>query len=505
MSHTSAPIERGQARYSGGMKRTIARALGLAVLVVIAVGCHSGAASPVVDAGPNLGASSPPPDAPPPGQTLVAFPGAEGFGATTKGGRDGAVCVVTTLAKSGPGSLAGCLEQRGPRTVVFRVSGIIDGPLEIKHGELTIAGQTAPGGITIKGGLVCDNVYDPNDCNEVIVRHVRLRRGAPDAMRIGGAHHVILDHVSLANAEDENLEISRSRDVTVSYAMIAEPLGEHYRYGGILINYSKDTLPLDRISIHHSAFSGVAGRLPEVSCEENDDGPGKSACGGRTLAIDVINNVYQDVHDPIWYNRCTGTNEGNDCAPSSRDFLLELNLIGNVMVRRSSADPDLPFVDSGLHRTGQNKLYLADNWLGRGASSLVPVTLPVAGASAPFAHPQITVVAASSLVTTLAKTVGAFPRDAMDTRLVGYLTHSVDARPAAWADERGVDRGDGLTPLASAPAPVDSDDDGMPDDWEKAHGLDPQAFSANARLATDAPSGYTALERYLAELADRLH
>ncbi len=87
-----------------------------------------------------------------------AFPGAEGFGAATRGGRGGRGCHVKTLAHAGDGSLQACLDASGPRIVVFDVSGVIEGPLEVKHGRLTIAGQTAPGGITVKGGLVCDNV-----------------------------------------------------------------------------------------------------------------------------------------------------------------------------------------------------------------------------------------------------------------------------------------------------------------------------------------------------------
>jgi len=300
-----------------------------------------------------------------PSTGVVAFPGAEGFGAHAIGGRGGAICRVTTLAKAGAGSLQACFDATGRRTVVFDVSGVIEGPLEIKHGQLTIAGQTSPSGVVIKGGVVCDNVYDPNDCNDLIVRHVRFRGGNPDSFRIGGAHDVILDHCSFASAEDENIEITRSKNVTVQYAMIAEPKGEHYKWGGVLLNYSKDVMPLDAITIHHSVWSGVAGRLPELSCEENGDGPGKTNCAGRILSIELANNVLWDASDPIWFNRCTGTNEGNDCPPSAKNFGVRLNLVGNVFARRSSADAELPFIEPAVFASPEPDLHARQRALPR--------------------------------------------------------------------------------------------------------------------------------------------
>jgi hypothetical protein len=251
---------------------------------------------------------------------LPAFPGAEGFGARTTGGRGGQACLVSHLGRAGAGSLQACLDIRGPRIVVFEVSGVIEGPLEIKHGHLTIAGQTSPGGITIRGGLICDNVYDPNDCNNVILRHLRLRAGAPDSLRLGGVRDAIVDHCSFASANDENLEITRSSSITIQHSVIAEPQGDHYRWGGVLVNYSKNVMPLDRITIHHTVWNGVAGRLPEISCEENADGPGVSNCAGHTLNIELSNNVLWDVSDPIWFNHCTGNNEGNDCPQAPKTF-----------------------------------------------------------------------------------------------------------------------------------------------------------------------------------------
>lgn len=420
----------------------------------------------------------------------AAFPGAEGHGAAATGGRGGAVCVVTTLAKTGRGTLAACLAQRGPRVVVFRVSGVIEGPFELTHGDLTIAGQTSPGGITIKGGLVCDNVYDRNTCANVIIRHIRFRGGAPDSLRLGGTHDVIVDHASFATAEDENVEITRSQRITIQHSIIAEPRGDHFKYGGVLINYSKDVMPLGDISIHHTVWNGVAGRLPEISCEENDDGPGRSNCAGRTLRIDLVDNVMWDVIDPIWFNRCTGTNEGNDCAVARSNVTLDLALVGNVMARRSSGDDEAPMLEPHAFE-GASRVFAKDNVLVFGTrTTAVPDAGTRTGSGITRVRDVLAVVAAKS---------GAFPRDAMDARLAGYLAKPIDARPAAWRDERGVDMRDAFPRAASTAAPRDTDNDGMPDAWETAHGGNPRV--ADAARACGA---YTAIECYVNDLADQL-
>ena len=446
-------------------------------------------------------AASPAPASPKTGG-LPAFPGAEGFGAATRGGRGGPACHVKSLAHDGAGSLQACLDAKGPRIVVFDVSGVIEGPVEVKHGQLTIAGQTSPGGITIKGGMVCDNVYDPNDCNDVVVRHVRLRAGAPDSLRLGGAHDVIVDHCSLASAEDENLEITRSRNVTIQNAIVAEPRGDHYQWGGVLINYSTDVMPLDRITIHHTVWNGVAGRLPEMSCEENADGPGKSNCAGHVLSIELANNVLWDASDPIWLNHCTGNNQGNECPVTDKTFAVAMNLVGNVMARRATADTDAPLAEPSLYTHRGGSVHSTDNMLAHGTSTRT-ANGPAAKASPRHPFPRVTYTPSGALVATLAKTAGAWPRDRMDERLATYLTRPVDARPASWRNGAGVDHGDALVPIATTVAPADRDGDGMPDVWEKNHGLDPDvADGAAVGRAAGCVAGYSALECYVNEVAD---
>lgn len=440
-------------------------------------------------------------------QAVPAFPGAEGFGATATGGRGGGVCVVSTLAASGAGSLGQCLQTRGARFVVFRVSGVIPGPLNITQGNLTIAGQTSPGGVIVRGGLRCDNVYDPNDCRNVILRHLRLRGGDDDTLRLSGAQRVIADHLSFAQARDELVEISRAQDITLQHSVIAEPIGDHYLYGGVLINYSKDRFPLANISLHHNVWNGVHGRLPEISCEENGDGPGATNCAGRRLRIDVSHNVMFDVGDPVYYNRCVGTNEGNDCAASARNFLLDLNFVGNLMFRRRTFN-DRPMFVNEVSRNTANALFYTDNQLSwQGRTVTAALALPSRGARLDM--PAVTITPSAMLVPMLQQSAGAFPRDEMDRRLAGYLSAAVDSRPAAWSGGSGVDRGDAFRAAAAPAAPADSDGDGMPDEWERAHGLRPDCPGASlgtlaANPANGVPgcaAGYTDLECYLNELS----
>jgi pectate lyase len=154
---------------------------------------------------------------------LPAFPGAEGFGAVATGGRGGRVIKVTTLQANGPGSLQEALDAPGPRTIVFAVSGVIDGTIRIPHGDVTIAGQTAPGaGITIHGQLFLYRSYG-DGADNVIIRHVRIRPPRPtgniaqfDAIQGGlNTSKLIMDHVSVCGGADETVDLYTSDQVTV--------------------------------------------------------------------------------------------------------------------------------------------------------------------------------------------------------------------------------------------------------------------------------------------------
>lgn len=143
---------------------------------------------------------------------IPAFPGAEGGGAYSFGGRGGKIITVTSLADSGPGSLRDACEQGGARIIVFNVAGIIHlkSPLIIRAPYITIAGQTAPGdGVCIAGETIWANTHD------VVVRHMRFRRGETWVGRrddsFGGnpVGNIMIDHCSTSWGLDENISFYR--------------------------------------------------------------------------------------------------------------------------------------------------------------------------------------------------------------------------------------------------------------------------------------------------------
>jgi hypothetical protein len=407
---------------------------------------------------------------------LPAFPGAEGFGARTPGGRGGRVIKVTNLARRGPGSLQAAVSARGPRIVVFDVSGVIPGNVTIEHGRISVLGQTAPGaGITIAGSLSTRyNAREP--INDVVVRFLRVRppdaRGAGgDAIQFSQNERVILDHVSCSWACDETVDIYSARDVTVQWCTIEEsvvrghPEGRH-NYG--LISGPRG----ERVSIHHTLFVHHARRCPAIA-----NGP-----------ADIRNNVVYNFRDGL-------SHEGHP--PNDRGF----NLIANYY-KRGPSDPKIfPFCFRGTV-----SYYLRDNYIhGIGLvqdpwaeADKLPGFRYYAkhGRKAPeefSVAPVITHEPEKAYELVLAR-AGCFPRDTVTKRVI----RETRAGTGSWGRPGGEDLMEGLTP---ADPPDDGDGDGMPDEWEKAHGLDPKD---GADHVTRMPSGYTAVEEYANERAQRL-
>ena len=169
-----------------------------------------------------------------PAAPRLAFPGAEGAGAHAAGGRGGRVIRVTNLDDSGPGSLRAAIEAEGPRILIFDVGGTIRlaTPLVIRNPNITVAGQTAPGG----GITVRDHVFEIA-ADDVVVRFIRARLGdesrvESDAFTISRGRRIIVDHVSAGWSIDETLSAGSDyekpeddlRDVTVQWSIISESL-----------------------------------------------------------------------------------------------------------------------------------------------------------------------------------------------------------------------------------------------------------------------------------------
>jgi len=446
------------------------------------------------------------------GFSQPAFPGAEGFGATASGGRGGRVIYVTNLQTSGPGSLADALNQSGPRYILFRVSGVIPGTISVPagNGDFTIAGQTSPGGITVRGFEMYHDTK-PSVSN-IIIRHLRSRIGdlmihptphwtGGDGITIGGVHNAIFDHCSFAHAVDEAVDISRSSRLTIQHCMLAETLGWHAFLGGMLINYSDAQSRLDNLSIHHNIWNRIGGRMPEISCET-------PFCNGKTIHLELSNNLFWDPQIELWYEGVTGFN-GN--------FYIEMNAVNNMSIAR-------PAYGNGMfHRDlldfTQNRLFFEGNEL-----NLYPqyrdyelfyccndfpdghpnTDLGTAVRSqSRFPFPAITLHTAQELPTYLAARVGAFPRDAMDDRLTGYVLFNTMINVPV--SEAAAD--DAFVLNQPGPVPADADLDGMPDYWEALQGTsisvqDHNGLQLSQRIT--GVEGYTNLECYLNCLSDAL-
>jgi pectate lyase len=224
--------------------------------------------------------------APPTSGPVAAFPGAEGAGAQSVGGRGGKVIAVTNLNDTGAGSLRACAEGSGPRTCVFRVAGTITlaSTITVTSGNLTIAGQTAPGkGITLKSNGGFNYYLFANDAPNVVVRYVRFRNGAGavagdnrgNVVARGGANAVIFDHISTSWGNDEEFDIYSnsatrpSGNVTLSWSLLAEPLGYHPT--GVAVgageNPSSYADAINNVDFHHNLWHSVDHRAPIISAK----------------------------------------------------------------------------------------------------------------------------------------------------------------------------------------------------------------------------------------------
>jgi hypothetical protein len=412
--------------------------------------------------------------------TLPAFPGAEGFGSHAVGGRGGKVLQVTNLSdyRPGkepaiPGSLRWACAAAGPRTVVFRVSGTIalKQTLTISEPYLTLAGQTAPGdGICLRDEELRITTHD------VIIRHLRVRPGVDrtvkqlDGIGVGnGARDVIIDHCSVSWASDEGLTCNGAVDrVTVQWCLIAEGLGRH-GYGSIIgsINGS--------LSYHHNLYVSNISRLPRPAGFEDQ---------GGVVTWDFRNNVIYNWGHTTGYNGNYGSRPDHTAERG--------NLVANTYLAGPSSRPAALF----RHVVRASKMFAEGNIMnGRAAGweamayangtteAGVRVDLPF-----PFA-PVATQTADQAFAAVLQRVGASLPRrDAVDERL---LREVKDGGGHLVADAAGIS---GWPTLASVPPPADRDNDGMPDEWEIRHGLNPEKADHNLDADND---GYTNLEEFL--------
>ena len=458
-----------------------------------------------------------------------AFPGAEGFGRYVTGGRGGNVYHVTSLADDGSvGTLRWALSKAGVKTIVFDVSGTIhlNSALNITVGNVTIAGQTAPG-----DGICVADYPVAIKANNVIVRYMRFRLGNKNVL-VNGAdgwdgfggfdqQDWIIDHCSVSWSIDECLSVLGNKNTTVQWCLVAQSLvnsghskGAH-GYGG---NWGGSGASFHHnLLAHHGSRTPRLGPRPTTQLDERMDmrnnviyNFGGNGCyGGEGMNVNIVNNYYKpgpgSPTDKKGY-RIAGigirTNEYVKTYPAYAPALHlwgKYYVTGNYNSKYSQVNQD-NWTYGVINQVDANN---CDGTFTQATKDSIKLTEPIdyvltTTHSAADAYDRVLDYAGASL-----------HRDSFDERMVndtrsgtatytgnglskGFVNSQDDNKPA------GADESWSAWPtLASTDSPKDTDGDGMPDEWELAKGLDPTDSNDGKTVGAD---GYTNLENYLNSL-----
>lgn len=434
----------------------------------------------------------------------LAFPGADGFGKFASGGRGGKVVEVTNLNDRGDGSLRAALTQKGKRTVVFRISGTIflESTILVSNGDLTIAGQTAPGdGITIANHPLIITTEN------VIVRYIRCRLGdlhktQDDAFSVLDSRNVIVDHCSFSWSVDETASCYKNHDFTMQWCIISESLaksthkkGDH-GYGGIWGG--------DKATFHHNLFAHHTSRNPRFN--------GARYYANWNEQVDFRNNVIYN-----W-----GFNSSYAGDPSDKDGAkAKINIVNNYYkpgpatkkneIHYRILEPfkmkdwgySLWYIDGNFMEG--NLDVTKDNWT-LGVQNVGEDDKKKMKVDKPFDFIIDNTESAIKAYESVLTNAGCLkPKmDMVDTRIINEAKTGTAQYGASWGAKTGIidsqtDVG-GWPVLKSLPAPKDSDHDGMPDNWETKNGLDPNNSKDCSLIGTD---GFSNLEKYLNGLVIR--
>ena len=454
---------------------------------------------------------------------IAAFPGADGAGKYTSGGAGGDVYIVTSLADDGSkGTLRWAINQKGKRTIVFAVSGIIEltQKLKINNGDLTIAGQTAPG-----DGICLKNYTLSISADNVIIRFIRSRMGdeikqnGDDAMNgFSHHHHIIIDHCSMSWSTDECASFYNNRQFTLQWCLISESLANSihekgaHGYGGL---WGGQTA-----SFHHNLLAHHTNRTPRL-------------CGSRYTGkpeeekVDLFNNVIYNYGGEGAY-----AGEGG-----SYNFISNYYKPGPYTAKHSSSYKRFftAYPDNGenTNKAGvHGYFHFSQNYIDGSCQQLSPKQLDEIkkvninndlGLSLKnnFANPKELLVSKtfdiaerSTLQTAqeayrdVLKYAGAsLQRDVIDQRIVketqeGNYTYTGSHGGTLGIIDRPSDVG-GWPEYQSAQPLTDTDKDGMPDEWEMKHGLNPQDPDDGKKYQLN--QKYTNLEVYLNQLVENTY
>lgn len=438
-------------------------------------------------------------------EEAFAFPGAEGFGKYTTGGRGGKVLYVTNLNDSGAGSLRSAVQTAGKRIILFKVSGNIElnSNISIINNDITIAGQTAPGdGVTLKNYSLIVNA------DNVIIRFMRFRmgdEGAAEGDAIEGRYrkNIIIDHCSMSWSTDETASFYGNENFTLQWSILSESLrnsvhekGNH-GYGGIWGGKNA--------SFHHSLLAHHDNRNPRF---DHPDVYNSSTTSMRGV-VDFRNNVIYNWGTDASYGGEAGTfnvvanyYKPGPATTNKRRFL-------NAYEQASNSAPIYgygKFYIEGNIMEGHEDI-TSNNWLGVVAKNGSTADKEGMKLEGPLTYPEFKVshTAAQAYDKILLYGGASYTRDAVDLRIVNDVRNGTYTAPGSRGSTNGIidsqnDVG-GYPQLAATTAPVDTSNDGMPDAWKTANKLDPAKAESNGR---DLSTAYDNVEVYINSLVKEI-
>ncbi|UII34598.1 pectate lyase [Fulvivirga ulvae] len=411
----------------------------------------------------------------------LSFPGAEGFGKYATGGRGGKVLIVTNLNDAGPGSLREAVESKGPRIITFAVSGNIalESDLPVDNGDVTIAGQSAPG-----DGICIKNYPVRISADNVIIRYMRFRLGdqkkvEDDAFKGRGNKNVIIDHCSVSWSTDECASFYRNSEFTLQWCIVSESLSQSvhkkgaHGYGGIWGG--------EKTTFHHNLIAHHSSRNPRFSGSS-------STPNSADELVDFRNNViYNWGHNSVYGGEKGRYNMVNNYfkpGPATKK-----SVTARII---NPSEPYGKFYVHGNYMAGSEEV-TENNWAG-GVQCENPESTK---AEEPFEVIPLNMQTAEEAYESVLAGAGASHcRDAVDKRIVEEVKKGKASFNNGIIDSQK-DVG-GWPELKTKKPQEDSDKDGMPDKWEAKHGLN--HTNGNDAVEYTIDNEYTNIEVYLNQL-----
>lgn len=442
-------------------------------------------------------------------QNIVSFPGAEGFGRYTTGGRGGKVYFVTKLSDNGSeGTLRHALNQKGPRYIVFKTGGTIylESPLRIKEGDVTIAGQTAPG-----NGITVANYETFVAADNIIIRYMRFRMGDQkkyqgDAFGARFIKNLMVDHCSMSWSTDETVSIYVNENTTLQWSVISESLrnsthekGAH-GYGGIA--GGKFASFHHNIYAHHDSrnprlgeYAGSKFALTDLTDFRNNviyNWGHNNIYGGEGMNVNIVNNYYKPGPATTTKQRIVAIDKNKKPEAEVYNIWGKYYINGNVM----EGNPEITKDNWTEGVFGQMKSY---NLTDKDKNS-IKINQPhdvqdnVKTHSAKEAFEKILQFGGASLV-----------RDAVDLHVLKDVKNGSFTFKGSKGSTNGIidsqnDVG-GFPNLNPGKPLLDSDNDGMPDEWEIKNKLNPKVANSNGR---DLDKNYDNIEVYFNDLVKKI-